>query len=373
MLSEIGGGHVRHVLMTVVVVWVMSVSLPAWAQRPARRFRAYQPAPRVAAPVRPAAPRATPQPAAASPALPATERPKPAPATQPPAKKEKEERPQTTATGAAAEAPQAPVADDWGQVPFGEEWRQLHSEAWRAGHSSDRAVVVAGGSQQAPTRDGRPAELAHWLGEISSPAPKPQPVARSVLQSVLQVSGEAPPLESPSSTPSANPEELFILPGADGSIPANPATAERAATDGTVSVLVRPGKTPAGDEGGQRPGLDATPERDDSNADDSSPWLPLGAFAVLPAGSGDHATPHIFIELCLHRDGTVRGNYFDAVSDAVHPIEGRYRREGGTLTWKIGPDGAEFETTADELTAGRVEATVRRGPSTRTWTLIGLP
>jgi len=369
MLTEDGGGRVRSFLMTVVVVWVASVSIPAWAQRPARRFRSYQPAPRVAAPVRPATPRATSQAPSASPVLPATERPKPAPATKPAAKQEGEKRPQTTSTGTPAEAPRAPVTDDWGgQVPFGEEWHKLHPAAWHAGRASGSGVVVAGGARQPPAHGDRPAELAKWLGEIPSTDQTP----RSVLQSVLQVSGETPPPETSSSNTSARPEELFILPGADGSIPATTATAEREAADGTVSVLVRPGMTPPEDEGGQRPAMKATPERDDSG-DGSSPWLPLGAFAVQPAGSGDRAVPHIFIELCLHRDGTVRGNYFDSVSDAVHPIEGRSSRDGGTLIWKIGPGGAEFETTADELAAGRGEAIVRRGASTRSWTLIGLP
>ena len=110
-----------------------------------------------------------------------------------------------------------------------------------------------------------------------------------------------------------------------------------------------------------------------SHDDASSPWLPLGAFAAVPAGGVDALAPHLFLELSLHRDGTVRGNYFDAVSDAVQPVAGRFDRETGSLTWRIGSRGAEFETTADGLAAGRVEATVRRGTHERTWVLIGLP
>jgi hypothetical protein len=81
----------------------------------------------------------------------------------------------------------------------------------------------------------------------------------------------------------------------------------------------------------------------------------------------------VFLELALHRDGTVRGNYFDAVSDAVHPVTGRFDRENGSLSWRIGSGGAEFETTAEGLAGGRGEATVRRGTTERPWLLIALP
>jgi hypothetical protein len=75
----------------------------------------------------------------------------------------------------------------------------------------------------------------------------------------------------------------------------------------------------------------------------------------------------------LHRDGTVRGNYFDAVSNAVHPVTGRFDRETGSLAWRIGSGGAEFEATAEGLAGGRGEATVRRGTTERPWVLISLP
>ena len=110
-----------------------------------------------------------------------------------------------------------------------------------------------------------------------------------------------------------------------------------------------------------------------AHEDSSSPWLPLGTFAAVPAGSDRALAPHLFLELALHRDGTVRGNYFDAVSDSVHAVTGRFNRETGLLSWQIGSGGAEFETTAEGLAGGRGEATVRRGTTERPWVLIGLP
>jgi hypothetical protein len=198
---------------------------------------------------------------------------------------------------------------------------------------------------------------------------------------VLQVSAEQVSAEQASAEvalpdEAIPPSDLVVFPGADGSLPAAAAAApkpntlaEDTAADGTVSVLVRDG---AGRSSIAKPIADASATVSLSPEDSSSPWLPLGTFAAVPAGGDRTLAPHLFLELAVHRDGTVRGNYFDAVSDAVHPVSGRFDRDTGSLSWQIGSGGAEFETTAEGLAGGRGEATVRRGSTERPWLLIGL-
>lgn len=370
----------------VAILLLVATSLPAQAQRPGRRWRTAPPPPRTqSAPPPAAAPRTGAQPSAAPSSTPksATAGPQsgksdgkqPGKGTPPPSKKIDNKTPQTTALPATPPGPIPSIGSAggsaalvWaGPAPFSAAWRADHPGAWRPEEGAGE-IVLAGGAREPTQVDPRGVELAAWTAR--------EPFdGETAARSVLQASAESPVVGD--DIPAA---DLVVFPGADGALPARtdlPASRaaedlgkETVAADGTVSVLVR---------GKNAPFPAAEPNRLRSATvslsldDASSPWLPLGAFAAVPAGGEQALAPHLFLELSLHRDGTVRGNYFDAVSDAVQPVAGRFDRETGSLTWRIGGRGAEFETTADGLAAGRVEATVRRGTNERTWVLIALP
>jgi len=365
----------------LAILLFVATSLPAQAQRPGRRWRTAPPPPRTQpAPQPAAAPRAQPSPKPSSTPKPATPGPqagKPAgKGTPPPGKKIDNKTPQTTALPAAPPGPIPSIGSAvgsaallWaGPAPFSAAWRADHPGAWRPEEGAGE-IVLAGGTREPTQVDTRGVELAAWTAR--------EPFdGETAARSVLQASAESPAVDA--DIPAA---DLVVFPGADGALPV-PRTALPAsraaedlgkgtvAADGTVSVLLRGDNAPpSGPEPNRRRPATVSLSPDDA----SSPWLPLGAFAAVPAGGEQALAPHVFLELSLHRDGTVRGNYFDAVSDAVEPVAGRFDRETGSLTWRIGDRGAEFETTADGLAAGRVEATVRRGTHERTWVLIGLP
>jgi len=266
-----------------------------------------------------------------------------------------------------------------GPAPFSDAWRADHPGAWRPEEGTGE-IVLAGGAR-VPTRvDGVAVDVAQWTArdrQSDTTAP------RSVLQvsaeqaSAEQVSAEQASAEMALPDGAILPSDLVVFPGADGGLPAAAipvpkptAPAGDMAADGTVSVLVRDG---AGPSSTAKPPAGASATIALFHEDSSSPWLPLGTFAAVPAGSDRSLAPHLFLELALHRDGTVRGNYFDAVSNAVHPVTGRFDRETGSLAWRIGSGGAEFEATAEGLAGGRGEATVRRGTTERPWVLISLP
>jgi len=371
----------------LAILLLVATSLPAQAQRPGRRWRTAPPPPRTQSVPQPAAtPRTGAQPSAAPSSTPksATAGPQsgkpdgkqPGKGTPPPGKKIDNKTPQTTALPAAPPGPITSTGSSggsaallWaGSAPFSGAWRTDHPGAWRPEEGAGK-IALAGGAREPTQVDPRGVELAAWTAREPS-------AGETAARSVLQASAESPVVGD--DIPAA---DLVVFPGADGALPAPrtdlPASRaaedlgkETVATDGTVSVLVRGENAPSpGAEPNRRRPATVSLSHDDA----SSPWLPLGAFAAVPAGGVDALAPHLFLELSLHRDGTVRGNYFDAVSDAVQPVAGRFDRETGSLTWRIGSRGAEFETTADGLAAGRVEATVRRGTHERTWVLIGLP
>jgi hypothetical protein len=296
----------------------------------------------------------------------------------PPGKKQGDDRPQTTGASppgrpqpalAATSAATPSILPVWdGPSPFSDAWRADHPGAWRPDDGTAE-VVLAGGSHLPTAVEPRAVDLARWTATDV-------PAGGGDTHSVLQASAASEPAGD-------SGDDLVVFPGADGtlpiaaipsgdSLPSGQATAEPAeqvAADGTVSVLVKEPAPSAPDAVTARADRTSASVSQDEWA---SPWLPLGAFAAVPTAAGGEVAPHVFLELSLHRDGTVRGNYFDAVSDAVHPVSGRFDRETGSLIWRIGGAGAEFSTTVDGLAKGRVEATVRRGTTERTWQLIAL-
>lgn len=340
----------RAMLRAAVWLAVVAAGLsarPAEAQRLGRRFR---PSPAPAPARQPAAPAARtpappPRPAtdggaagaagakreAGKPAPPAGERRGPTPAPKPP---------QTTALPARGDADRGAsgtlrAADlAWGGiVPFSADWRRVHPAAWTP--EDDAPMVrLAVGDDEPTTAEG-----------ATAPARESRAAG-----SVLAASNAEPvPLLFPEEAPAAG-------------------AAPEAAADGTVSVLVRDGETPDGSAGGPRPAGEARPAIDDAR---QAPWMPLGAFAALPAGGSAEAVPHVFLELALHRDGRVRGNYFDALADTVHPVSGRLDRQTGTVTWRVAR-GPECTTPAEGLTAGRADVRVEGPGGGRTWTLFSL-
>jgi hypothetical protein len=77
-----------------------------------------------------------------------------------------------------------------------------------------------------------------------------------------------------------------------------------------------------------------------------SDWLPLGVFAVVPAGTQDTAQAHNYQQLAVDRQGAIRGNFFDTISGTVQPITGTVDRtainSSWTASWTVGANGSRF-------------------------------
>ena len=351
-LATPNGGGIPTVVVALLVAW--SWCAPAHAQRLGRRFRQPAPAPRA-----PAAAPARPAPAAVAPGTPGRS---PAPASgQRGGAAGSGEKPQTTAAPARSPSPAGPAAPEaptsiaaadvaWdGVVPFGVEWRRRHPAAWRADAGSAEILLTAG--TDGPTRAER---------TQAAPATDPEPL------SVLE--------------PAAKEADLLVFPSEPSG---DPAATPTPAADGTVSVLARDGAAlPSSRDRGDaeaadletgvvRAGGSLASGADEQQGASGAPWLALGAFAAVPEEQAAAATPHVFMELSLHRDGAVRGNYYDALADVVHPIVGRIDRDAGTLAWRVG-NGPEFLADAEGLATGRARVTVRKGATERSLTLIAL-
>ena len=97
-------------------------------------------------------------------------------------------------------------------------------------------------------------------------------------------------------------------------------------------------------------------------------WLPLGVFATAPKAA---AQAHIYQQLAVSRTGELKGNYYDAISNATQPISGKIDAETRKATWTVGSSGgATFETTLDALVTTPSGVTMKSGKAVQEWELV---
>jgi hypothetical protein len=62
-------------------------------------------------------------------------------------------------------------------------------------------------------------------------------------------------------------------------------------------------------------------------------WQPLGVFGMI---QGDEQVAQNIFQLAVDKEGTVRGNYYDAVSDSTLPVYGSVDKKSQRVAWSIG-------------------------------------
>jgi hypothetical protein len=83
-------------------------------------------------------------------------------------------------------------------------------------------------------------------------------------------------------------------------------------------------------------------------------WMALGTYAFGPAGRTESTR---IVELLISREGVLRGDHVDLITDDVQTVRGAVDKETLRAAWSIGPSGAVvFSAPLGELT--RDEATV---------------
>src|SRR5262249_17126251 len=62
-------------------------------------------------------------------------------------------------------------------------------------------------------------------------------------------------------------------------------------------------------------------------------WQPLGIFALV---LGDETTSDNIFQLALNKDGVVRGNYYNALTDTTQPVYGSLDKKSQRVAWSDG-------------------------------------
>jgi hypothetical protein len=100
-------------------------------------------------------------------------------------------------------------------------------------------------------------------------------------------------------------------------------------------------------------------------------WKSLGVFAVM---HGDEQDANNILQLAINKDGVIRGNYFNGLTDTTLPVVGSVDRKSQRAAWTIG-DRKEpvYETGLGNLTQSETSMLVHQGKeSTQQWTLVRL-
>jgi hypothetical protein len=133
------------------------------------------------------------------------------------------------------------------------------------------------------------------------------------------------------------------------------AGADAVGTDGLRSVLV----LPAG--------------HDNASAAAAGDWLPLGVFAVVPEARGhDSSQHHNYQQLAVDRQGVIKGNFYDAISDTLQPIAGSVDRDTLTASWTVGASGSRFTAPLQAFTASPRTVSVSSGGTARQLQMLPL-
>jgi hypothetical protein len=104
-------------------------------------------------------------------------------------------------------------------------------------------------------------------------------------------------------------------------------------------------------------------------ANQEGEWLALGVFAMV---QGEQADGNNLFQLAVNKEGTIRGNYYNALSDAAVPLYGSVDKKTQRAAWTVG-DRKEpvYEVGFANLTKSETTMLVHFDTNrTQQWTLI---
>ncbi len=88
-------------------------------------------------------------------------------------------------------------------------------------------------------------------------------------------------------------------------------------------------------------------------------WMPLGVFGLMTNGK---KTPDMVFQLAVNKNGTIRGNYFDQVTQTNLPVTGAVDKKSQRVAWKVATgQGLVVETGLYNLTQNESTALVHFG------------
>lgn len=109
----------------------------------------------------------------------------------------------------------------------------------------------------------------------------------------------------------------------------------------------------------------------EANVTKDEEWLPLGVFAMVQA---DEKTSNHIFQLAVNKQGIIRGNYYDAVTDTTTEVSGSVSKQSQRAAWTVGDrKNPVYEAGIANLTEPETTMVVHYGTErTQQFTLIRL-
>jgi hypothetical protein len=108
-----------------------------------------------------------------------------------------------------------------------------------------------------------------------------------------------------------------------------------------------------------------------STQDDQAQWMPLGVFGFV---QGDQTNPTMVFQLAVNKQGIIRGNCYNTLTDTTLPVQGAVDKKTQRVAWTVGDNKKTvFDTGLYNLTKDEAPALVHFGKdSTQEWLMVRL-
>jgi len=108
-----------------------------------------------------------------------------------------------------------------------------------------------------------------------------------------------------------------------------------------------------------------------AKAADTDDWIPLGVFGLV---QGQETNINTVLQLAINKDGVLRGNYYDALSETTLPVTGSVNKKTQRTAWIIGDrQDTVYETGIANVTQPETQVLIHFGKDkTQQWTLVRL-
>lgn len=98
-------------------------------------------------------------------------------------------------------------------------------------------------------------------------------------------------------------------------------------------------------------------------------WLPLGVFAMV---RNEQQHPQLILQLAVNKQGILRGNYTDELTEHTQPIQGAVDQKTQRAAWTVGDNSTSvMEAGLSNLADGQMPADHKNG-KTDHWLLVRL-
>lgn len=105
--------------------------------------------------------------------------------------------------------------------------------------------------------------------------------------------------------------------------------------------------------------------------DEDGGWLSLGVFGMV---QGQQTDPTVIFQLAVNHDGTVRGNYYNTLTNTTLPVHGAVDKKTQRVAWTVGDNKTTiYDTGLYNLTKDQAPALVHMGKDkTQEWLMVRL-